>query len=204
MAVREADHSLLVSLLTDSAGFDSTAHMAEETKNASTVVPKAMIASYFINAGLGFIMTVTFCFMLKDYDDVLDSPVGLYGLPFIQVFVNATNSVAGGTALIAILTSLQVIGIVNWMASNARQIFAFARDRGLPFGNWIAKVNSTGTNPTNSLLVVWGFAVTITLISLGSLVAFEAIVSLQILALMSTYLVLCLLVLGRSDASRWR
>ncbi|KAK5170950.1 uncharacterized protein LTR77_004094 [Saxophila tyrrhenica] len=170
-------------------GSDATAHMAEETKNASTVVPKAMITSYFVNAGLGFVMTVTFCFVLKDYDAAVDSPVGAIGLPYIQVFINATGSVAGGSALIAILTILQVLGIVNWTASCARQIFAFARDKGFPFGSWIAKVNEAGTYPINSLIVVWAYVVLINLITLGSIVAFEAIVSLQILALMSTYLV---------------
>jgi choline transport protein len=75
------------------------------------------------------------------------------------------------------------------MASNARQIFAFARDEGLPFGRWIARVDAAGTNPVNSCIVVWLFVVLISLIQLGSVVAFEAIVSLQILALMSTYLV---------------
>ena len=189
-------------------GSDATAHMAEETKHAAVTVPKAMIAAFFINAGLAFVIQVTYCFVLVDYQSALDSPVGLYELPFIQVFINATGrspsalvlastltsarligSIGGGTALIAILTSLQVIGIVNWMASNARQIFAFARDHGLPFGNWIAKVNAAGTYPVNSIIVVWTCVVLLNLITLGSVVAFEAIVSLQILALMSTYLV---------------
>ena len=164
--------------------------MAEETKNASVVVPKAMITSYVVNAALGFIMTVTFCFILVDYPAAEASPVGtLLGLPFIQVIINATGSIAGGTTLIATFTTLQVLGIVNWMASNARQIFAFARDLGLPFGHWIAKVDTAGTYPINSILFVWAFVVLINLITLGSVVAFEAIVSLQILALMSTYLV---------------
>ena len=162
---------------------------AEETKNAAVVVPKAMITSYMINAALGFVMTVTFCFVLVDYEAAVDSPAGALGLAYIQVFVNATGSVGGGAALIAVLTTLQVLGIVNWMASCARQIFAFARDLGFPFGHFIAKVDQAGTYPINSCLVVWAFVVLINLITLGSVVAFEAIVSLQILALMATYLV---------------
>ena len=162
---------------------------AEETRNASIVVPRAMIASYMVNAALAFVMTVTFCFVLVDYDAAVESPAGDLGLAYIQVFVNATGSVGGGATLIATLTTLQVLGIVNWMASCARQIFAFARDLGFPFGRWIAKVDTAGTYPVNSCLVVWAFVVLINLITLGSVVAFEAIVSLQILALMFTYLV---------------
>ncbi|KAF2718641.1 amino acid transporter [Polychaeton citri CBS 116435] len=170
-------------------GSDATAHMAEETKKASVVVPKAMITSYVVNGGLGFIMTVTFCFLLVDYDNAENSPVGMIGLPFIQVFINAVGSVGGGTAMVAILCVIQTFGCINWMASNARQIFAFARDQGLPFSGWIAKVNMAGTYPVNSILFVWAFVVLISLITLGSTIAFDAIVSLQILALIFTYLV---------------
>lgn len=142
-----------------------------------------------VNAALGFVMTVTFCFVLVDYEAAVDSTAGSLGLAYIQVFANATGSVGGGATLIATLTILQVLGIVNWMASCARQIFAFARDLGFPFGHWIAKVNTAGTYPVNSCFIVWAFVVLLNLITLGSVVAFEAIVSLQILALMSTYLV---------------
>jgi choline transport protein len=107
----------------------------------------------------------------------------------IQVFINAIGSTKGATALIALMTSIQSFGLVNWMASTARQVFAFGRDGGLPFGQWIAKVDAAGTYPINSLLFVSTFVVLITLIALGSTVAFNAITSLQILSLMATYLV---------------
>ncbi|KAK5119439.1 hypothetical protein LTR85_007539 [Meristemomyces frigidus] len=173
--------------LTESS--DATAHMAKETKHAAVSIPRAMIASYLVNGGLAFIMLVTYCFVLVDYDKALDSPVGLVGLPFIQVFVSATSSVGGATTLIAFTCTLQCLGLVNWMAAAARQIFAFARDRGFPFRHWITKMDAAGTYPVNSLLFVWALVVLITLIALGSTVAFDAITSLQILSLMFTYLV---------------
>lgn len=161
--------------------------MAEEIKDASVVVPKAMITSFMINAGLTFIMIITYCFILTDFDSAYNSPVGLIGLPFIQIFVDAVGS-GGGTAMIAILCIIAVFSCINWMASTARQVFAFARDKGFPFASLIAKVDSAGTYPVNSLLFVWIFVVLINLISLGSVIAFDAITSLQILALMTTYL----------------
>ena len=95
----------------------------------------------------------------------------------------------GGTALGAILCVMACFSVINWMASTARQVFAFARDHGFPFGSLIAKVDSSGTYPINSLIFVWFFVVLINLISLGSVIAFDAITSLQILALMTTYLI---------------
>ena len=71
--------------------------MAEETKDAAVVVPKAMITSYIINGGLSFIMLVTYCFLLVDYAAAEKSPAGQLYLPYIQVFINAVDSVGGGT-----------------------------------------------------------------------------------------------------------
>lgn len=105
--------------------------MAEEPKYAVAVVPKVMITFYMINGGVAFIMTVTSCFLLVGYDSALNSPAGLIRLPFNKVFVNTTNFVHRATALIALVVSIQSLGLVNWMASTARQIFAFARDHGV-------------------------------------------------------------------------
>ena len=163
--------------------------MAEETKEAAVIVPNAMVASYLINGGFAFIILVTYCFLLVDYTAVENSPLGLAGLPFIEVFVRATNSAAGGCTLLAIMSVVQIFGCANWMASNARQIFAFARDGGLPFHGWIAKVDSAGTYPVNAILIVWAGVCLLPLIYLGSAAAFTALTSLQIIALIFTYLI---------------
>lgn len=163
--------------------------MAEETKDASIVVPKAMITNYFINAGSSFIILVTYCFLLVDYSKAVASPTGSLGLPNIQVMIDAMHSIGGGTALVAITTSLEILALSNWMASTARQVFAFARDRGMPFGHWLARVDAGGTYPINSLILVWVIVTLLPLISLGSNIAFDALTSLQIIPLIFTYLI---------------
>ena len=111
------------------------------------------------------------------------------GLPFVEVFVRATRSSAGGCTLLAIMAAIQIFGCCNWMASTARQIFAFARDGGLPFHRWVAKVNQAGTHPVNATIIVWAGVCLLPLIYLGSAVAFTALTSLQIIALIFTYLI---------------
>lgn len=177
-------------------GSDSTAHMAEETRNASSVIPKAMVGSYIINGVFTLVMIITYSFCLVDYDAVVaNSPTGQLGLPFLQIFANGVGSVNGGLALAAVLAVLQIFGTMNYMATCSRQIWSFARDKGLPFSPWIAQVDRTGTFPINAVLVVWTFIVLLTLITLGSTTAFDAITSLTMLALFSTYMVslFCLL-----------
>lgn len=52
----------LVGMITNagaSVGGDAAAHMAEELKNASKMLPRAMIWTIVVNGALGFIMLVS-------------------------------------------------------------------------------------------------------------------------------------------------
>lgn len=66
-------------------GADSAVHMSEEIRNASLVLPKAIMWAAGINGTMGFIMIITFCFAMGNVEEILDSPTGF---PFIQVFYN--------------------------------------------------------------------------------------------------------------------
>ncbi|KAK4539218.1 hypothetical protein LTR36_000873 [Oleoguttula mirabilis] len=176
-----AGQILLVWALT---GADATAHMAEETRHASAVIPKAMLYSYIINGLLVFIMLITYCFCVTDLDAAFSSDTGY---PFIEVFASATGSPAGAAGLTCVLIVLIVFSVTNYMASCSRQVFSFARDRGIPCSLWLAKVDEKTNCPINAVAVSYGFCVLISLISLGSAVAFNAIISLQLLALITTY-----------------
>lgn len=64
-------------------GADSAVHMSEEIRNASLVLPKAIMWAAGINGSMGFVMIITFCFALGNVEEVIHSPTGF---PFIQVF----------------------------------------------------------------------------------------------------------------------
>lgn len=57
-------------------GSDGAAHMAEETKDASIIVPRVMLWSYLLNGAMGFVMLVTYCFCLTDVPSALTSVSG--------------------------------------------------------------------------------------------------------------------------------
>jgi len=65
-------------------------------------------------------------------------------------------------------------------------MFAFARDGGLPGKDLLTKMNGNHI-PYISVIFTCIFTCILALINLGSTVAFNAIISLQLLALMSTY-----------------
>lgn len=121
-------------------GPDSATHMSEEIKDASIVLPRAMMWTAVINGSLGFIMLVTFCFTLGNIDDILANPDVM---PFIQVFYNTTNSHVGTSVMTAILIILTTCGTITNVATASRQMFAFARDNGLPFSRFLSKVSTS-------------------------------------------------------------
>ena len=82
-------------------------------------------------------MAVTMCFCLGDLSDVVDSPTGY---PFIQVFYNATQSYAATNVLVAIMIVTLTACCVSEVATSSRQLWSFARDKGIPFSDWFAQV----------------------------------------------------------------
>ena len=97
-----------------------------------------MMWTVILNGALGYIMLITFCFCLGNVETALNSPTGY---PFIEVFYNATNNHAGTTVMTCILIILTVCGCISNVATASRQMFAFARDNGLPFSPFLAYVS---------------------------------------------------------------
>jgi len=128
-------------------GADSAVHMSEEIKDASIVLPRAIIWAATINGTLGFVMVITFCFTLGSLEDVLASPTGY---PFIQVFFNATQSNVGTSIMTAIVIVNITSACISTVATVSRQTWSFARDQGLPFSNLISYVSTT-SNKERSL-----------------------------------------------------
>lgn len=100
---------------------DSTAHMAEETRHAAVVIPRAMIWSYGITGLLDFVMLLVVCFTWVAPDQYASSSTGY---PFLAQFTTATGSASGAVALAAIMVVLIILSVTNFMASTSRQVFA--------------------------------------------------------------------------------
>ncbi|KAK4496526.1 hypothetical protein PRZ48_012506 [Zasmidium cellare] len=167
-------------------GYDCTVHMSEEVKHAATVVPRALLWTIVPNAIMCLVMGTTLIFCLGDIDDVLASPTGQ---PFIQVFKNATQSNAGTTVMTSIIVIMLVSATISEVATASRQLWAFARDRGLPASTWLARTTPGLNIPLNGVLVTVTISCLLFLINIGSDVALNAIDSLGIVSLLFSYLV---------------
>ncbi len=110
---------------------------AEETEDAGRTLPRSMMWSVYLNGAMGFIMAITMCFCLGNLSDIVNTPTGY---PFIQVFYNATNSYTATNIMVTIVIITLTACCASQLATAARQLWSFARDKGVPFSIWLAYV----------------------------------------------------------------
>lgn len=114
--------------------------MAEEIRRANVVIPWCMVSTTLLNGILGFAIVIVVLFVTVDIDGVLASPTGLLGFPFMQIFYDATGSLAGASVMICIIIIMDICAAIAFLATSSRIVFAFGRDRGLPFWRTMSKV----------------------------------------------------------------
>lgn len=88
---------------------------------------------------LTFAILITFLFCIDDVYKAIDS---LTSFAFMYVFRNAIGTAAGATGLSYIILVLNLFIAASVFAVTSRQLFAFARDDGMPGSGWLAKVCS--------------------------------------------------------------
>jgi choline transport protein len=125
-------------------GADLAVHLAEEVKDAAYTAPRAMVATAAVNYSLAFIMTVTvFSTLGDDPMALLATPIGQ---PWIQSVLNATESKAATNVMVSVVCLLLLFCTVNQVTCSSRQLWSFARDKGLPCSEWLAHVWSSSLN----------------------------------------------------------
>ncbi|EEP80699.1 predicted protein [Uncinocarpus reesii 1704] len=159
------------------------AHMSEEVKNASKAVPKAMIAIWLVNSVLAFTTFLTVAYHLPDINAGLNDPT-LY--PIIHI-LRQSMSKEWMTVVLTFVLCLLVCSNMTYLAAVTRDIWAFARDQGFPFSDWISRVDSKSHIPRNAISVTSAVSIALSLIYIGSPVAFYAMTSLLTVALLQCY-----------------
>ena len=168
--------------------------MSEEVRHASITVPRSILISLFINGSIGFAMLIAELFCLQDPESLL--AMGLQ-YPFIQIFLQSTRSTVG-TALLVAINIFNQIGLnIGNVAAASRMLWSFSRDRGVPGWRYLNQVGRQSTIPLAAILATTIFSVLVGVVSIGSPIAFNGIISLSIDGLYASYLVTCSLLLWR-------
>lgn len=131
---------------------------------------------------MGITMLITMLFCIGDLEAAMAAEV-----PYLQLFTN-TGSKALALALTIILFLLIFSGNITALATTSREVFAFSRDRGFPFSHWLSRIERSRRVPFNAVYATSFWSAVLCLINLGSTTAFNIIISLTLLALLSTYM----------------
>ncbi|KAH7175229.1 amino acid/polyamine transporter I [Dactylonectria macrodidyma] len=176
------------------AGVDCSFHMCEEVRDASRVVPRSIMISILINGAMGFTTIIAVLYSSIDIDKAIASPTGY---PYIEIFYQAVGSKGGAAAMSSLIIFMTMSAVIGITTATSRVLWAFARDRGLPFWSSLSKVHSRTHIPVWALAITTIVSCLIGLINIGSTVVFYAIISLSVSSLYSSYLIAACLLLYR-------
>jgi len=163
-------------------GYEGSACMSEETHRARISAPVGIFSAVLASFPFGWFMLFAMVASIQDYDAVLNSPTGM---PFVQVFIDATG-VKPALFLLIIVIGATFFAAIAFVASLSRVIYALARDGGFPWSNFFLKLSSRGI-PYRIVILVVLFAWILTLPNLRSPVAFNALLSINTIGLYISY-----------------
>ncbi|GLT58198.1 hypothetical protein SLA2020_311120 [Shorea laevis] len=171
-------------------GYDASAHMTEETKGADKNGPKGIISSIGISIifGWGYLLGITFAVTSIPYLLSEDNDAGGYAIAeiFYLVFKNRYGSGVGGIICLGVVAVAIFFCGMSSVTSNSRMAYAFSRDGAMPLSNLWHKVNKQEV-PINAVWLSAFISFCMALTSLGSLVAFQAMVSIATIGLYIAY-----------------
>ncbi|PCG90914.1 Amino acid/polyamine transporter I [Penicillium occitanis (nom. inval.)] len=181
--------------------YDATAHIAEEIRDPEIKAPWAIFLAMGAVYVLGFLFNIVLCFCMGDVASILASPMEQ---PVAQIFYNSLGKSGGLVYTSCAFILLQFICFTATQAL-ARTVFAFSRDRLLPFSNVWRKVNSTTGTPLYAVWFSVFWCIAINLIGLGSYTAILGVFNITAIALDWSYIipVVCKLLWNRFEPGPW-
>ncbi|MGO4602057.1 amino acid permease [Terrabacter sp. 2YAF2] len=166
-------------------GFDASAHVAEETINASTEAPKGLVRSVWVSILAGWVLLVAVTAAIQDYDAALGTDIGL---PPAQIFIDAAGRSLGIFLLFIAAVAQFFCGMAS-VTANSRMSYAFSRDNALPGSRWWSQVNPRTGTPTNSIWLCVVCSIVLTAPALFSTTAYLAVTSIAVIGLYIAYVV---------------
>ncbi|MFD9961180.1 amino acid permease [Amycolatopsis sp. NPDC058986] len=166
-------------------GYDASAHMTEETKNAAKAGPRGIVTSIIVSLVAGWILLIGLTFAIQDYDGAVGSATGV---PPAQIFIDATGAVTGKFLLLICIGAQLFCGMAS-VTANSRMIYAFARDGAIPGSKIWHRINKRTQTPTNAVWLATGGALILALPYLWSATAYAAVTSIATVGLYVAYVI---------------
>lgn len=158
--------------------------MAEEIPNATRNVPIAMVGSVAVNGLMGLVYVIVLLFSTGPLDALLSTPTGF---PFMQIYLNATKSRPASTVMSLMLIMIATAATVGGIASASRTLWAFARDKAVPFDGYFSHIDKRFQVPVRAVVVVTLAQILLGFLYLGNTTAFNAVLSMAIIGIYISY-----------------
>jgi len=162
-------------------GFDASAHMSEETTNASWSAPLGVLTSVGCSAVFGWFLLLCLLFSIQDFDTTV---VPEYGNPVLQILVDIFGKDGAIVLFTLVIICVWHCGLFS-LTSNSRMMFSFARDGGIP--HFFHKVDQRFRSPIRTIWLAAFLAFLLAVPSVGSSVAFSAATSIATIGLYISY-----------------
>ncbi|KAM7484601.1 hypothetical protein LguiA_000610 [Lonicera macranthoides] len=163
---------------------------SEETKGADINGPKGIVSSIGISIIVGWGYQLGLTFAVTNIKHLLSegNDAGGYAVAevFYQAFKSRYGTGVGGIICLGVIAVAIFFCGMGSITSNSRMTYAFARDGAMPLSSFWHKVNKQEV-PINAVWLSASISFCMALTSLGSTVAFQAMVSIATIGLYIAY-----------------
>ncbi|WP_369191264.1 amino acid permease [Streptomyces sp. R08] len=177
------------------SGYDASAHLSEETSNASVSAARGIVRSIWVSWIAGFALLAGLTFAIQDYAGTQHSATGV---PPAQILLDGLGT-GGASALLLVVIVAQLFCGNAEVAAASRMVFAFSRDKALPGSALWRKVSGRTQTPVAAVWLAVVAAGLLALPSLHSATAYGAVTAINVIGITPAYAIPVFLRLRAGD-----
>jgi choline transport protein len=164
---------------------DASVHLAEEASRPERNIPIAIGAQMAVSFPQGFLFQIVMFYCIKDLPTIMSSTI-----PNAELYLQAMNYSKAGAVVLQLLTvSILICVNLEVQTTAARLVWSFARDKALPFSNWLSVVHPKLLVPVNAQIVVNCIVFVLGFLYLFAAEAYSALVGSSFILAYLAYLI---------------
>jgi amino acid transporter len=180
-------------------GFEACGDVAEETPDASRMIPKAMRLTIYIGGAAALWVCLAFVLSISDIGAVMS---GKDTDPIVTLLKAAMGDFGFRAVIVVVLVSF-ISCLLSLQAAASRLVFAYARDQMIFGSRYLSRMSERRRVPANALIVMGAIPA---LIALSALWLQDAIATIISFAAVGIYIAFQMIVLAAlfARARGWR
>lgn len=162
-------------------GFDASAHLSEDTRDAARSAPRGIVRSIMWSAPVGLLLILALVWNIRSYA----AEVGA-AEPTAQIMYDSVGR-WGQILLLVIAIGAMLLCAISGVQANSRMAYAVSRDGILPGSRLWAQVSDRTHTPIKAVWLAVGLSLALGIPALFSTVVFNAVASINVIGVFSAY-----------------